>query len=394
MRDTRDLRIKLGIFVTHPIQYQAPLWRELSRFSELDVTVHYFSDQGVANRLDPGFAKVFAWDVPLLEGYHYKFLSQKPIRYAPMFRIHSVRRFLEESHFQVVFLHGYAHLFSIQLVLMARRFNYKVILRGEFTERKRDSNMWRRVLRPIYLKWFYSKVDHFCPIGKDSMEHLQIYGVPESKITLTPYSVDDELLARQREAFDRKECRRFFGIGEDQIVFLFSGKMIERKQPLLLAQAALKLKENPRLFLIFLGDGEQLPILRRVLEKELGGRFICPGFVNQSQLGRFFSAADVFVLPSKFETWGLVVNEAMHFGLPCIVSDGASCSQDLIIHGKTGFVFPSGDEEALVNVMRYFLKYPEEIRTIGVAAFDHIKNFTTKRTASAIRDAVIKTCGA
>ena len=73
------------------------------------------------------------------------------------------------------------------------------------------------------------------------------------------------------------------------------------------------------------------------------------GFQNQSELGRYYSAADCLILPSLTETWGLVVNEALQFGIPAIVSDKVGCHPDLIVEGKTGFVFPAGDDQRLAD---------------------------------------------
>jgi glycosyltransferase involved in cell wall biosynthesis len=113
-----------------------------------------------------------------------------------------------------------------------------------------------------------------------------------------------------------------------------------------------------------------------------------PGFVNQSQLGSYFAAADVFVLPSEFETWGLVVNEAMYFGLPVIVSDRVGCRHDLVIPGKTGEVFHHGDVKSLSLLLDYFLGDSSERIMAGLKAREHIKKFSVQAAADGIAKAV------
>jgi glycosyltransferase involved in cell wall biosynthesis len=82
----------------------------------------------------------------------------------------------------------------------------------------------------------------------------------------------------------------------------------------------------------------------------LGERFVAPGFVNQSQVGRYYAAADCLVLPSAWgETWGLVVNEALQFGLPVVVSSRVGCHPDLVVEGETGYVFTAGSVESLAE---------------------------------------------
>jgi glycosyltransferase involved in cell wall biosynthesis len=151
----------------------------------------------------------------------------------------------------------------------------------------------------------------------------------------------------------RAEIRRELGFGEDQFVFIFCGKLIPIKNPLIIAEAFRLLGDvgGVSLGLLVMGDG----LLRRQFESAMGAspeikvRFT--GFQNQSKLGLFYSAADCLVLPSWSETWGLVVNEALQFGIPAIVSDRVGCGRDLVIPGETGYVFPAGDAAALADCM-------------------------------------------
>src|SRR5438309_4475455 len=83
---------------------------------------------------------------------------------------------------------------------------------------------------------------------------------------------------------------------------------------------------------------------------EIKVRFL--GFQNQRQLSPYYHAADLLVLPSRRgETWGLVVNEALHHGLPCVVSDAVGCGPDLISPGVTGELFETGSVRALKGAL-------------------------------------------
>jgi glycosyltransferase involved in cell wall biosynthesis len=117
------------------------------------------------------------------------------------------------------------------------------------------------------------------------------------------------------------------------------------KQPRELLEAFLALN-RPGAALIFVGDGEE----KAALEARAGGAagkrpvHFLP-FANQSEMPSRYLASDIFALPSRgcYETWGLAVNEAMHMGLPCLVSDRVGCQQDLVTDGETGWVFRSAD---------------------------------------------------
>lgn len=381
--------IRLHILVTHPVQYHVPIWRELAGRPDLTVQVGYFSDQGVVAAVDPGFGRKVVWDQPLLEGYAHEFLSRRPISQVDRFRIPDPGRWFSQNKPDVIFLHGYTHAFARQVVWNKSRFGYKVLLHGEFSEIDHGRSRAFRMLKDLYLLWFYGRVDRFLPVGRDSVEHLRRLRIPDDQMTVAPYCVDDRFFEKQAASLDRAVCRRELGIGPGQMVFLFSGKMIARKNPNLLVEALRGLTDDPRVTAIFVGDGELKSEVEALARAGLGDRAIFPGFVNQLELGRYFKAADVLVLPSRFETWGLVVNEAMHFGLPCIVSDRVGCRLDLVENGKTGFVFSSGDAASLRACLERFLKDPTLQPVLGKAAHARIQGYTIARAADAIHRAVL-----
>lgn len=388
------LVMKVGLFLSHPVQYHVCLWRGLAARPDLDLRVFYFSDQGVKASVDPGFGRMVEWDVPLLEGYTSEFLQRDPVGQVTRSTIRDVDVFLARNRFDVVFLHGYMHAYARQLLARRKYYGYKVVMRGEFTDmRPPGSSALKNRLRDVYLRWIYRKVDHFCPIGSDAIEHLMRLGVSQKRMTLTPYSVDDGLIARQCAATDRDQARKALGLADDAVLFLFSGKLIRRKQPLLLAEAAASLAKNPRLAVAYLGSGEQRTEVESRLRPVLGDRLILPGFVNQSELGRYFAAANVFVLPTAYDTWGLVVNEGMHWGLPCIVSDRTGCRRDLVTEGETGFIHPWNDANALAAHMQRFLDDPALALRMGKAAEERIEGFRSALVVDRLRNAFKNSIG-
>ena len=261
-------------------------------------------------------------------------------------------------------------------------------MRGEFSDLPRGGRA-RTLLRDLYLGWFYSKVNAFCAIGETARVHLINHHIQPAKITFSPYHVDSNLFRRQASQYDRRESRASLGIGQRDITFLFSGKFIPRKEPLLLIEAIEKLPDRGNLRLIMLGDG---PLHERTMVRGkalLGERLHAPGFVNQSGLGLYFAAADILVLPSKYETWGLVVNEAMYFGLPAIVSDRVGCLPDLVRLGETGWVFQSGEPQDLACVIQKIVEEPHSAKRMGRQAKRLVEDYSTE----AARDGILKALG-
>jgi glycosyltransferase involved in cell wall biosynthesis len=381
--------MKVGIFATHPVQYHVPVWRGLAESADLDAKVFYFSEQGLTAKIDPGFGQVVTWDVPLLDGYEHEFLRTDPIQVVTRCLIPDLVEFLTKERFDVVLLNGYMHRFARQLVSMKLRFGYHIALRGEFTDvAETPRPWWKQAVRNVYLNWFYGKIDQFCPIGSEAIDHLKRRSIPDSRMTLTRYAVDDSLIERQKAAFTRAAARQALGLPEETILFLFSGKLISRKQPLLLAEAAAALAKNQRFALCYLGSGELFSTVEGLLRPLLGQRLLMPGFVNQSELGRYFAAADVFVLPSAYDTWGLVVNEAMHWGLPCVVSDKTGCHRDLVEPGVNGFIHEWDNAGELKKHLQRFLDEPDLAARLGRNALARIEPYRIARTTADLISAV------
>jgi glycosyltransferase involved in cell wall biosynthesis len=354
------MSIRLSVITTHPIQYQAPLWRSLAQTPEIDVQVYFGSDFSVRCLRDPGFGVHFAWDVPLTDGYPHTFLSTDPGISRPSDLILNMAEFREkllEFRPDCALLNAYSPLpFYVKALLTLRWLGIPMIMRAEATDVAVQRGAIKEFGRNVFLKLFYSQIAGFLTIGYNSRQHYLSRGIPEHRMYFSPYNIDSHLLDHQiKDCYGkRQEIRGELGFAKDQFVFIFSGKLIPKKDPLIMADAFRRLAgaSGVSLGLLVMGDGA----LRQQFESRMGAiphittRFV--GFQNQSKLGRFYTAADCLVLPSQWgETWGLVVNEALQFGLPVIVSDKVGCGPDLIIPGETGYVFPSGDAAALAGCM-------------------------------------------
>lgn len=383
------MNTRLAIFASHPIQYQVPLWRGLAAHPGLDVEVFYFSDHSVRGGVDPDFGVPTAWDVPLLDGYKHCFLS----RAADLSRPHSIRvtkpmRRLRDGGFHWILVQGYTFGFDSQMVRVAKRLGIKVLMRGEFADHGVRRGWLKRIVRDRYLRWLYAQVDAFGVIGVEARRHLLRLGVSKERLFFSPYSVDTALFETQRRSCDRTITRGRLGLTDRHFVFLFSGKLIPRKAPLLLLAALERLSERDRLALIVLGDG---PLRETVVaggNALLGERFIFPGFVNQSRMAEYFMAADAFVLPANYDAWGLVVNEAMQFGLPVITTDRVMCHEDLIVEGQTGYVVPADEVETLAGAMQHLLDDRRGAAAMGDEAQRRVQLYSTEASVQGLLQAI------
>ena len=132
---------------------------------------------------------------------------------------------------------------------------------------------------------------------------------------------------------------------------LFSGQLIERKGVDLLIRAFAQISDHvPELRLQLLGTGPELPALKGMIPCELRHRVQFLGFQQPAAIPKMFPSADIFVLPSRHDGWGVVVNEALGAGLPIVVSDRVG-ARDLVENGRNGFITKAGDIESLANAL-------------------------------------------
>ena len=350
--------MKLSVVLTHPIQYYAPWFRYIAKnCPDLELTVLYAA-QPTPEQQGVGFGVPFTWDTPITEGYRYRIVgdtdASTDVSSRKFWGVHArdIGRAIEESSPDVVLLPGWHSAMYLQALFSCRRQGIPVLFRGD-THVGNSPSGWKgyrwRVTTRILLRAF----DGYLAVGTRVREYLKRFGVPESRIFSCPHFVDNDFFFEEasahRNAERRRELRRSFSIRNDDFVVLFVGKLQEKKRPADLLDAAARLGDSVSVLMV--GTGELGGHLRAQAER-LNVKLVCAGFLNQSQLGQAYAAADCLVLPSDWgETWGLVVNEAMATGLPCVVSDRVGCAPDLVKSGETGEIFQMGDAGSLASAL-------------------------------------------
>ena len=390
---------RLLVVETHPVQYHAPVYRELGRLG-VPVTAIYGSDFSVAGYTDPEFQTHVAWDTDLLSGYRSVFVSRVATggATAPLgVTGGGLRAALEEARPSAIMILGYGLRFHRRAIWAATRSRHPLLFRGETTDHARARTRPEEALRNQLLRALYARCSRLLYIGTRSREHFLRLGCPEERMVFSPYCVDGAAFRStepDRTAL-RAQIRSAWGAGDDVDVVLFSGKLVERKGCRLALDAAGELAQRSpgRVLLVYLGDGPLRDELRKRADGHPGLRVLFAGFQNQSALSAYFHGADLLVLPSRHsETWGLVVNEALSHGLPCVVSDGVGCAPDLVEAGVTGEVAEAGNVESLSEALRrgLVLARRPEIREQCRAK---VATFSVGRAAAGIAEAFCAIAG-
>ena len=334
------------IFInTHPIQYNAPFYRFLS--PELNVCVYYLTNN---QKRDPGFNRDINWDVDLFGGYKYEFFCSHLFggnvnKGWGVFSVGLLIRLWREARGQKYIIPAWNPWIFLLSGLIIKMRGGQVILRIEtpfnqyFSSDKRLKLYFRYI--QIYIWKYISK--KFLYIGTQNKLLWQHIGVDNSRLFFAGYCVDNNRFRQNISTGDmlnRNTVKKF----------LFVGKLSKKKRLDFLVQTFRSATEfEADISLSIVGDGELKNWLLDYIRDIPNIDYL--GFKNQSELAEVYDVHDCIILPSGHgETWGLVVNEALNFGLAAITSDCVGSGYDLI-NDKNGKVFKLDDKRSLIEAL-------------------------------------------
>jgi glycosyltransferase involved in cell wall biosynthesis len=396
----------LAILTTHPIQYQVPLWKELSRIRAVPFEVWYLSDHATKPSFDSEFKQTFSWDVDMLGGYPSRFLQTNSnhdvSRFSKLRLAESLRERLVTQNVKALWIQGWQVAAYWQAIWQAHSIGIPIWLRGESNDLA-PSSVLKRPIKQAVLSHLFSKVSNFLYIGEANRRFYRRFGVRDDQLTPAYYCVDNDRFRRQAEELRpyRKQLRKAWNIPEDSFCVLFAGKLISKKRPFDVVSACAQLQTSmphEQIHLLFAGSGDLAGKLREACAVRFDGDGSAPstwperlgdarpqasftGFLNQTEISKAYVAADCLVLPSNhLETWGLVVNEALASGLNCIVSNACGCAEDLIKPLNPAFCFQMGDVSSLSKSLVAVIRQPLPDSLLG----QHVNNYDLLWSAKSV----------
>lgn len=344
---------RLAILASHPIPYQVPLFRELAGRPEVELIVLYGDRYGTVPRRSEWGVDGFVWAGGITEGYPHVFLRNWAPRPDPSTFTGKLNpglpRALKRFRPDAVLVTGWANPYHLLGLASARAIGAPVIYLADSARmptadlRGRVKDAWlRRVLFP--------RIDAFLAIGTRNRDQYRAFGVPESRLFDFPYAIDNEHFRREasRLAPRRAELRATFGVPDRCTCVGYSGRLAPEKNLAELVRGVARSRDG---FLLVVGSGPEQAVIESLAREHLAGRHRFVGFLNQDRLSEAYAAMDLIALTSTREAWGLVLNEAMNFGVPIVVADTVGAAPDLAVTGETGFVYPLGDVDALARAI-------------------------------------------
>ncbi len=367
-------RYKVAIVAPTCFYYQADLFRSLAAHPRIDLQVYFCSDEGLAAKdVQSMYLSDSKWggENEFLEGYRYKFVPNfspwdsylKPL--IGLINLGIWKEFRTTKPQMVILMSWMNPTWWLAIAAcLWYRIPYFYMTDANFQGESLKSN-WKKWAKILFLgKCLFPLASGFLCAGTANKTLYRQYAVPEEKLFPFAYSWGYEKLIEIQEEYlsRRAELRDRFGIPQDSFVVLYCGRFTGIKNIFDLVSAYERM-DVPNKTLVMVGDGPLRPQLNQMIESREIDSVWFTGFQSRNDLPEYYAIADVLVLPSGRETWGIVVSEALCFGLPVIVSDQVGAGSDLVQHESNGFVFPPGDVDSLTAYLEQVANLSNEERS-------------------------------
>ena len=370
------------IFDTHPIQYRSPLFRKVCA-EDGTARVYYFSGAFDGNKWwfkERGAIPTQTWELPLTEGFPNEMLPFSGMPVAGRFR--ALRTLLEKQKPRAILLFGYYLIENWILWFLCRRRGIAVVFLGETFQE--DFTQLRTIVSRPLRRRFLAGLSKIVTIGTRNYRYYRGLGIGENVLVPGKYAVNNDFFFMEPGAAlaARTRIREALGIGPDEFVTLFVGRLFERKRPKDLFHIHNAMASGSY-HTVVVGNGPQEEFMKELAKQT--PRFHLVGFKNQGETREYYCAADVLCVPSEFETWGLVVNEAFCAGVPAVVSEDCGVAGDLVTPGETGFIFAVGDTEAAARHIRHLKEGTWDAKAMGQKAKARVRDqFSLQQLADAV----------
>lgn len=358
--------------------YRIPLFNALAQHKEVDLHVIFLAET------DPTLREWHVYKNEILFSYEILPSWRKRFGRYNWLLNRGVGGALSKSAPDVILCGGYNYVASWQSLIWARVHRVPFFLWSESNAKDlRSGHVPVELMKNAFLR----KCSGFVVPGQPAREYLKDQkNVKDNAIFTAPNAVDNALFARLAAAARRDAPRLRESLDLPDRYFLFVGRLVREKGVLELISAYATLDESLRrhVGLVFVGDG----VCRGQLEERAAsispGVIRFAGFAQREQLAAYYALAEMLVLPTYADTWGLVVNEAMACGLPVILSAAAGCGPDLLKENWNGVLVPPRDVASLASAMRNLADQPELCATMGANSAQHILLYSPKEWSRGI----------
>ena len=380
-------KYKLAIVAPTCFYYQTPLFHALAAHERFDLTVYFCSDEGLSGKdvkIAYGSQKTWGVENGLLEGYRSKLLKNYSPKGSYLKSLVGLANFgiwreLSRERPDAVVVMSWMNPTWWLTVFACIRLKIPVLFMTDANVlAEQFKSKWKSWIKKTVLgKFLFPLASGFLCAGSANRRFFGYYGVPEHKMVEFAYSWGYDALVQEFDSLkDQKmELRSHYGLPTDSFLILYCGRLSQEKGTVELMKA-FEMVQHPKKALMFVGDGRLLKWMQDYTSQHELKSVYFMGFRDRTEIGKFYTMADLLILPSQRETWGIVVSEALSFSLPVIVSDQVGAGIDLVHHNENGFVFPAGDVNAMADrIFEAMDSSEEEISAMGARSGERIQQW-------------------
>ncbi|MFN3590143.1 MAG: glycosyltransferase family 4 protein [Spirosomataceae bacterium] len=371
-KETRILIVHLFVWAHYKAKVYSELYSLVEQNSSVDLKVIQLSlTEGTRTKMGS-----IDWS---LHQYPMHVLYRDMLENTPFLgRFTKLLKWIIKYKPHVVNVQGYFDPAMNLILLYCKLVGIKVIMASDSTELDNPNVGWREAIKRYLVK----KSDGFFCYGTKSTDYMIKLGASKEQILVANNAVDNRQIEAIYKAAKRSREYKKSELGLKKYNFIFVGRLIPFKNVSVILSAFRKIHAFSKDWgVIILGDGDELVGMKEFCRlHELTGVCFVSG-KSWYQVPEWFALADVFILPSYSEPWGLVANEAMACSLPVIISERCGCAIDLVKEGENGFVFNPYSEDELVDKMNFFIQNPTKIDEMGQVSHKIIQHFSPKQVA-------------
>ncbi len=340
--------MRICVVTPQPTPYRDPFWNTVAAQPGVELDVFYCYAKGDDRPWEIDWP--FQFHAEVLPGKAW--LGEHNGYWNP-----SILKRLRAKRYDAILLGGYNHFTMLAAAWYAKRQGIPYLLMCEsFHGLKRPT--YRTVVKKPFMRWIVGHAAGILPTGQLARDYLVSYGGRADRCVFVPNSPDLDWFRREAMQLrpHRDRIRQGLGFSGDPVV-IFVGRLIRKKGvDVLLDAFGRGLSKTPS-HLVIAGDGPERPQLeKQAVSLGIRNRVHFVGFCQPKELPRFYCAADLFVLPSRSEPWGVVVMEALASGLPVVVTTRVGCYPDVVNDDRVGRVVPAEEPQALAESMESLLQ--------------------------------------
>jgi len=352
------------LFLTNvPSPYRVEFFSELGKSVELTVL---FERQSASDR-------DVRWKSKSYENFNAVFLKGKPIGTDASIGI-DVLHYLKKALYDIIIISGYSSPASMLAIAycVLKKIPYIISSDGAFVKKDR---LYKKILKQFII----GNAKAWLCTGKISYEYLKLYGAKEENIYIYPFTSlkNEDIISEILNPKQKMVFRRKLGINEEKVV-LSVGRFTCGKGYDVLLNSCKNIHQKAGVYIIGGKPTEEYLRIKESLQLT-NVHFI--NFKSKDELREYYKAADLFVLPTRNDIWGLVINEAMSCGLPVVTTDKCIAGLELIENNINGYIVQVNNEKELTEKINKLLSDCNLCKSMAQANFEKIQDYTIEKMA-------------